>query len=464
MKYSTAKRTLQGALLLGGVCAALPLVQAQAQGIGLRNLDTLLVPTESRVLRGKKVYSQQCASCHGADGKGNAAIAAQFDPPARGFTTAEYRFGGGPIAIYNAISNGRMVAEDGTEAKHPAVFTTLAYQDRWAVAHYVRSIGPTQGLVDTPAAQAQARFDAENGVCDETIKGTIAAKVQPTGDEQMKTAATLYAAQCVSCHGADGKGDGAAASALKPPPRNFQSADEKWTNGSSPLAIFNTLTNGIAGSSMASYASLTEDERWALVHFVRSKVPASARQESTDEQVVEVCRALSAPPKLPSIPVDVAMAALIDDAPDKRVAEFMSYGPVKLSPASNKQAGESVYQTQCSSCHGVAGSGSPDHGPFGSFPPYLYFRVNRLVPAMAGGTTEDFASRATAGVHTTLPDMTAASQLTSQQWRDLHAFVSSFEGAGVVTIDMPAPPAETAGETTTEETPIAPEAGQESAN
>ena len=47
MKYSTAKRTLQGALLLGGVCAALPLVQAQAQGIGLRNLDTLLVPTES---------------------------------------------------------------------------------------------------------------------------------------------------------------------------------------------------------------------------------------------------------------------------------------------------------------------------------------------------------------------------------------------------------------------------------
>jgi len=71
--------------------------------------------------------------------------------------------------------------------------------------------------------------------------------------------------------------------------------------------------------------------------------------------------------------------------------------------------------------------------------------------------------RATAGVHTTLPDMTAASQLTSQQWRDLHAFVSSFEGEGVVTIDMPAPSAETAGETT-EETPIAPEAGQESAN
>jgi mono/diheme cytochrome c family protein len=165
------------------------------------------------------------------------------------------------------------------------------------------------------------------------------------------------------------------------------------------------------------------------------------------------------------------MAAMIDDAPDSRAAQFISYGPVKLSPASNKQAGESVYQAQCASCHGVKGSGTPDHGPFGSFPPYLYFQVNRLVPAMAGGTTQDFAARATAGVHTTLPDMTAASQLTSQEWRDLHAFVSSFEGVGIVTV---ATPVQSTDETTTDEStndeatadpiPAAPEGGQESTN
>jgi mono/diheme cytochrome c family protein len=450
MKYSTAKRTLAGALLVGGAFAALPWVQAQAQGIGLRKLDEMLVATPTRVERGKKIFAEQCASCHGADGTGNAPIGAQFDPPARGFNTAEYRFGGGPIAIYNAISSGKMTAEDGTTANHPGVFTNVAFQDRWAVTHYVRSLGPTNGMTDSAAAIEQARFEAVNGVCDEAIKGTISAKVQPGGEDQMAKAKEIYAAQCSSCHGAEGKGDGAAAGALKPPPRNFHSADEKWTIGSSPLGIFNTLTNGIPGTSMASYASLSEDERWALVHYLRTWVPEAARQESTDEQVLDVCRALSTPPKLPAIPLDVAMKALVADAPEKRELGFSAYGPVKLSPAANKAAGEPIYQAECASCHGVMGAGTPDHGPFGAFPPYLYLRVNRLVPAMAGGTTNEFAVRATAGVHTTLPDMTAASQLTEQQWRDLHAYVASFEGVGEVIVDMPAP---VAPETATDAAP-----------
>jgi len=35
----------------------------------------------------------------------------------------------------------------------------------------------------------------------------------------------LFAQQCVSCHGVEGKGDGPAASALEPHPRNFVSTD-----------------------------------------------------------------------------------------------------------------------------------------------------------------------------------------------------------------------------------------------
>ncbi|MEZ4459992.1 MAG: c-type cytochrome [bacterium] len=416
---------------------ALPSVQLSAQGIGLRKLDEMLTPTPSRVERGKKVYADQCASCHGAEGKGNAPLGAQFDPPARGFTTAEYRFGGGPIAIYNAISSGKMVAEDGTTATHPGVFTNLAFQDQWAVAAYVRTLGPTKDLKGSPCPRGASPFSGRKRRVNEDIKGTIAAKVTPGGEEQLKKAAEIYAAQCSSCHGAEGKGDGAAAAALNPHPRNFHSADEKWTNGSSPLAIFNTLTNGIAGSSMASYASLTEDERWSLVHYVRSWVPESKKEESTEEQVVEVCRALSTPPKLPSIPVEIAMQALVSDAPEKRQSEFMAYGPVRLSPSSNKAAGESVYNTTCASCHGTLGAGTPDQGPFGAFPPYLYIRVNRLVPAMAGGTTNEFANRSTAGVHTTLPGMTAPSQLSEQDWRNLQAFVASFEGEGTVLVETP---------------------------
>lgn len=39
-------------------------------------------------------------------------------------------------------------------------------------------------------------------------------------------ARSIFAARCVSCHGSEGKGDGAAAAALNPKPRSF--ADAAW--------------------------------------------------------------------------------------------------------------------------------------------------------------------------------------------------------------------------------------------
>lgn len=80
---------------------------------------------------------------------------------------------------------------------------------------------------------------------------------------------TLFATQCVTCHGPDGKGDGPAAAALKPPPRNFHEASG-WINGRKKTGVFKTLKEGIPGSSMASYANLSSDDLWGLVHWVLS--------------------------------------------------------------------------------------------------------------------------------------------------------------------------------------------------
>lgn len=48
----------------------------------------------------------------------------------------------------------------------------------------------------------------------------------PSSPEVRKEAHDLYAARCASCHGATGRGDGVAAAALMPRPRNFQ--DRSW--------------------------------------------------------------------------------------------------------------------------------------------------------------------------------------------------------------------------------------------
>lgn len=78
----------------------------------------------------------------------------------------------------------------------------------------------------------------------------------------------LYAANCAMCHGAEGKGDGAAGAALNPKPRNLVTGP--WKLGGGYLGHFKVLSEGIAGSSMASYAHLSVTDRWALVQFIES--------------------------------------------------------------------------------------------------------------------------------------------------------------------------------------------------
>src|SRR4051794_19592405 len=69
---------------------------------------------------------------------------------------------------------------------------------------------------------------------------------------------TIYDQRCVQCHGADGRGDGAAAPVLQPRPRDFTSAKFKLRtteNGSLPTDddLIRTITFGIPGTSMPGW-------------------------------------------------------------------------------------------------------------------------------------------------------------------------------------------------------------------
>lgn len=77
----------------------------------------------------------------------------------------------------------------------------------------------------------------------------------------------LFVAQCTSCHGDVGRGDGPAAGALDPKPRNF-TVDAGWINGRKPSQIYKTLTDGL--NKMPAFTSLPGEDRWALAHYVIS--------------------------------------------------------------------------------------------------------------------------------------------------------------------------------------------------
>jgi mono/diheme cytochrome c family protein len=85
----------------------------------------------------------------------------------------------------------------------------------------------------------------------------------------------VFLTNCAMCHGQQGLGDGPAGQALNPHPRNF--VEGKWKQGGRTQDLFKTLLTGIPGSSMVSFKALPKNDRWSLVHYIRSithnKVP-----------------------------------------------------------------------------------------------------------------------------------------------------------------------------------------------
>jgi high-affinity iron transporter len=120
-------------------------------------------------------------------------------------------------------------------------------------------------LVDTKAAPPKVETSGRALV--DALTRELNITPAPSRIPDLDTGARLYAVACVKCHGAEGKGDGPAAAGLKPPPAPLQ--DPAWADSRAPFHIFNTLTLGIAGTGMASFAAVyDEDNRWALAFYV----------------------------------------------------------------------------------------------------------------------------------------------------------------------------------------------------
>lgn len=80
----------------------------------------------------------------------------------------------------------------------------------------------------------------------------------------------LFAANCASCHGDAGKGDGPAGAALDPKPRNFTNKAE-YKYGTGDLAIFRTGKYGSKGTGMAGFdGRLSDDEIWQTVNYIKT--------------------------------------------------------------------------------------------------------------------------------------------------------------------------------------------------
>ncbi len=93
----------------------------------------------------------------------------------------------------------------------------------------------------------------------------FAAPPEPTKD-LIEKGKNSFNINCVPCHGPKGAGDGPAAAALNPKPRNYTT--DAFKNGDKPENVFKTLAEGLKDTVMVSFAHLPEQERWGLVYYV----------------------------------------------------------------------------------------------------------------------------------------------------------------------------------------------------
>ena len=81
----------------------------------------------------------------------------------------------------------------------------------------------------------------------------------------------IYLENCAQCHGETGKGDGPSRATMNPKnpvPANF--TDGEFMAGLSPFKAFNAVSFGVENTAMASFAALSEDQRWQVAFYVLS--------------------------------------------------------------------------------------------------------------------------------------------------------------------------------------------------
>ncbi len=127
----------------------------------------------------------------------------------------------------------------------------------------------------------------------------------------LETGKKLFLENCAQCHGEAGKGDGPGRDSMNPktpPPANF--TDPERMAGLSPFKAFNTASFGIEGTAMASFALLSEEQRWQVAFYVMS-LRFSPEQAAHGE-------ALFAAKKLPT---DLTSTATLATSSDEQLEE-----------------------------------------------------------------------------------------------------------------------------------------------
>ncbi len=236
---------------------------------------------------GQKIYTVQCVKCHGEDGTGAV-------PGARNFRDLDYVRGETPANFYAAVTEGR--------GAMPAFKDKISADDRWDVVFYLWRLS--------------------------------------TSTEALDQGKQIYAKNCAACHGDDGSG------------KVLGSADftnQRQMDQLAPRDLYLTVTQG-KGSMPSWQSRLTQDERWAVIDYVRSLSYDPALQAMT-----AVSGTVTSAGQLTGT-VAVSGTAPSGQPAAAAACSSSQTNPIAWNDAAAIKAGQAVFD-KCAFCHGSTAKG-----------------------------------------------------------------------------------------------------------
>lgn len=173
------------------------------------SIEEVAADTQAREI-GQRLFLNNCAQCHGSDAQGSTSFP--------NLTNKDWLYGGSPEQIMQSITNGR-------HGIMPSMSAQVSASEASDIAQYVRSL---------------------SGLASDSL--------------QVVRGKGAFEANCIACHGVDGKGN----QALGAP----NLTDDVWLYGSSEATIVQTILGGRDNQMPAQEGILTPEQIRMLTAWV----------------------------------------------------------------------------------------------------------------------------------------------------------------------------------------------------
>jgi mono/diheme cytochrome c family protein len=200
---------------------------------------------------GRRVFEENCAVCHGANGDGRGHAAHHFAAAPRDLTGGRYKIrstaSGQPPTdadlkrtIVKGLPGTGMVPQD-----------HLSEPELNAVIAYLKSLSPKFATVPNPAP-------------------LVVDPAPPKTPDSIARGRKVYdKAECYECHGRQARGDGPSAKDLKIKPSDL--TRRPFKSGPAPEDILRAILTGLDGTPMPSYHLILDNgELWDLAYYIDS--------------------------------------------------------------------------------------------------------------------------------------------------------------------------------------------------